>query len=114
MDDPEPMAKTRRRAERIEPALRRKGSRQGPPNLKPTQRDRASPNRSGGGRSAPPGRGKSGGTGRSGRIIAAQQRAKTKRRGSLRRALRVTLIGLVLVLVGGGAVIAYRNGTLGA
>ena len=107
MDDPEPMAKTRRRAERIEPALRRKGSRQGPPNLKPTQRDRASPNRSGGGRSAPPGRGKSGGTGRSGRIIAAQQRAKTKRRGSLRRALRVTLIGLVLVLVGGGAVIAY-------
>lgn len=110
MDDLVPMARTHRRAERIEPALRRKSSKRGDLNIGLTKRDRPSAKRSGTGRSGGgrpgPKRGTTSRRRANGRATSAR-RNKRQKRGFFRRALRITVITLIVLLVSGGAVIAY-------
>lgn len=107
MDDLPPMASFGRRQERVEPALRRKTARGANLDIGVTDRDRpgraGSVRRSSGSQS---GGARSGGNGGRGRGNSRSKRGAPKR-GFFRRTLRVLIIAFALIIVAGGAVVAY-------
>jgi penicillin-binding protein 1A len=110
MDDLQRMGIFSRRPERVEPAVRRKRAPRGELDIGVTERDRASPGRSRSGSSKRPPANKSSSRGRAGRSggrKGTRRKGKAKRRGFFRRALRIIAIALALVVVTGGAVVAY-------
>jgi penicillin-binding protein 1A len=94
MDDLQSMAGIFRRAERIEPSLRREKTARGALDIGLTERDRPGTRRSGG---ASRSRGSGGKRGRSGK----------PKRGFFRRMLRITVISVIVLTVAAGGAVAY-------
>ncbi len=108
MDDLQPMGIFSRRTERIEPPMRGKRAPRAELDIGVTERDRAAPGRSGRGGSAkgPANKsGKSAGGRRGGN--GKKGRTKRQKRGFFRRALRALTIGVVVLILTGGGVVAY-------
>jgi len=95
MDDLQSMAGFQRRAERIEPALRREKNGRSALDIGLSERDRP------GSRS-----GRGGGSGRS-RASGGRRRKGQQKRGFFRRTLRVAVIGFLVLAVAGTATVAY-------